>query len=70
METFEYKVKIQAKDSSEAKKVLSVLFDIKKALSTEDLFLFAEAVKKKPSLIKKAKMFLKRAKGANAISML
>ena len=58
METFEYKVKIQAKTSTEAKKILSALFDIKKALPTEDLFLFAEAIKEKPSLIKKAKMFL------------
>jgi len=58
MATFEYKVKIQAKDSSEAKKILTALFDIKKSVSTDDLFLFAGAVKKNPKLVNKAKMFI------------
>lgn len=58
MQIFEYKVKIQAEDSVEAKKILTALFDIKKSVSTEDLLFFAKAVKEKPSLVKKAKMFL------------
>ena len=58
MPTFEFKVKIQASDNTQAKQILTVLFDIKKALSDKDLFLFAKAVKEKPNLIKKAKMFL------------
>lgn len=58
MEIFEFKVKIQAKDNDEAKKILTALFDIKKAVSAEDLLLFAGAIKKNPSLVKKAKMFL------------
>jgi hypothetical protein len=58
MQTFEYKVKIQAKDSKEAKQILTALFDIKKAVSTADLLVFSKAIKEKPSLVKKAKMFL------------
>lgn len=58
MQTFEFKVKIQANNNEEAKKILTALFDIKKAVSTEDLMLFAKAVKEKPGLIKKAKMFI------------
>jgi len=58
MQTFEYKVKIQAKDSKEAKQILTALFDIKKAVNTADLLVFSKAIKEKPSLVKKAKMFL------------
>ena len=58
MEAFEFKVKIQAKDNEEAKKILTALFDIKKAVSTDDLILFAKAIKEKPSLVKKARMFI------------
>jgi len=58
MQPFEFKVKIQASDNAQAKKILTALFDIKKGLSDKDLFLFAKAVKEKPNLIKKAKMFL------------
>jgi len=58
MAQFEFKVKIQATDNEQAKKVLTAMFDIKKALSDSDLFLFAKSIKEKPNLIKKAKMFL------------
>ncbi len=58
MKIFEYKVKIQANNSIEAKNILSALFDIKKSVSTEDLLVFAKAIKEKPSLVKKAKMFI------------
>jgi len=58
MEAFEFKVKIQAKDNSEAKQILTALFDIKKAVNTADLLTFAKAIKEKPSLVKKAKLFL------------
>lgn len=58
MQTFEFKVKIQANDNEEAKKILTALFDIKKSLNTDDLLLFAKAIKEKPSLVKKAKMFI------------
>ena len=58
MAQFEFKVKIQAPDNAKAKQVLSAMFEIKKALSDEDLLLLAKAVKEKPNLIKKAKMFL------------
>ena len=58
MQAFEYKVKIQAKDHNEAKQILTALFDIKKAVSSKDLMVFAKAIKEKPSLVKRAKMFL------------
>lgn len=58
MPTFEYKVKIQANDSNEAKQILSALFDIKKSVETDDLIFFAQKVKEKPGLVKKAKKFL------------
>ncbi len=58
MPSFEFKVKIQAKDNAEAKKILAAMFDIKKSVTTEDLLIFSKAVKEKPGLVKKAKMFL------------
>jgi len=58
MPTFDFKVKIQAKDNTEAKKILKALFDIKKAVNTDDLLFFSSAIVKKPGLVKKAKMFL------------
>jgi len=58
MQTFEFTVKIQATNNEQAKQILTAMFDIKKTLSTEDLFLFAKAIKEKPQLIKKAKMFI------------
>jgi len=58
METFEFKVKIQAKSNDEAKRILTAMFDIKKAVSVEDLQFFADAITKNPGLVKKAKMFM------------
>jgi len=58
MPTFDFKVKIQAKDNAEAKKILKALFDIKKAVSTDDLLFFSSAIVKKPGLVKQAKRFL------------
>jgi hypothetical protein len=58
MNTFEFKVNIQASDNAKAKQVLKAMFDIKKGLSDEDLIGLAIIVKEKPHLIKKAKMFL------------
>ncbi len=58
MQAFEYKVKIQAEDSAQAKKILKALFDIKKSVSTDDLFKFSKAIVEKPGLVKRAKMFL------------
>lgn len=58
MQSFEFKVKINASDNKEARQILTAMFDIKKSVSTEDLLLFAKAVKEKPNLVKKAKMFL------------
>ena len=58
MENFEFKVKIQAKNKAQAKQTLTAMFDIKKAVSADDLICFADAIKKKPQLVKKAKMFI------------
>ena len=58
MQAFEFKVKIQYQDNPEAKKILTALFYIKKAVNTADLITFAKAIKEKPSLVKRAKMFL------------
>ena len=58
MAQFEFKVKVDATSNANAKQVLTAMFDIKKALSDADLLLLAKAVKEKPNLIKKAKMFL------------
>jgi len=55
---FEFKVKIQAKNNEQAKKLLKAMFDIKKALKDDDLLLLAKSLKDNPSLIKKAKLFL------------
>jgi len=58
METFEFKVNIQASSNKDAKQVLSAMFEIKKSLSDEDLIGLAKIIKEKPHLVKKAKMFL------------
>lgn len=58
MQTFEFKVKIQANSKEQAKQVLTALFDIKKATTDDDLVLFAKAIKKNPGLVRKAKMFI------------
>lgn len=58
MEKFEFKVRIQAKSEQDAVKILTALFDIKKAISDEELLKVAEVIKKKPNLVKKLKAFL------------
>jgi len=58
MAQFEFKVKVEAISNANAKQVLTAMFDIKKALSDEDLIGLAKLVKEKPHLVKKAKMFL------------
>jgi hypothetical protein len=62
MTTFEYKVKIEAQSPEEAKEILQAMFDLMKTtrqeLSTRDFIEFASKIKKKPSLVKKAKMFI------------
>ncbi len=58
MQSFEFKVKVEATSNARAKQVLKAMFDIKKALNDSDLLLLAKAIKEKPNLIKKAKMFL------------
>ena len=58
MQTFEFKVKIEAETKEKAKKILTALFDIKKSVSDSDLVFFANAIKNNPKLVKKAKMFM------------
>jgi hypothetical protein len=62
MKTFEFKVKIEAESNEEARKVLSAMFDIMKTIrnetSTGEFIEFAGKLKAKPSLVRKAKMFI------------
>ena len=62
MKTYEYKVKIDADNPEEAKAILQGMFDLMKTtrqeLSTRDFIEFARKIKEKPSLVKKAKMFI------------
>lgn len=58
MKIHEFKVSIQAETKQEAKAILTAMFDIKKALSTEDLLVFAKTAKERPQLIRKARRFL------------
>jgi len=62
MATFQYKVNIDADNDAEAKQVLSSMFDIMKTVrnrtSTKDFIAFATALKNKPSLVDKAKLFM------------
>lgn len=62
MTTFEFKVKIDAASNEEAKAVLQAMFDLMKTtrseLSTADFIDFAKKIKAKPSLVRKAKMFI------------
>jgi len=59
MGTYEFKVNIQAGSEKEAENILNALIDIKIAMSANDLLMFAGAIKKKPHLIRKAKIFLR-----------
>jgi hypothetical protein len=62
MTTFEFKVKIDAESNDEAKAILQAMFDLMKTtrseLSTADFIDFAKKIKAKPSLVRKAKMFM------------
>jgi len=62
MTTFEFKVKIDADSNEEAKAILQAMFDLMKTtrseLSTADFIDYAKKIKAKPSLVRKAKMFI------------
>lgn len=62
MSAYEYKVKIEASSPEEAKRILQAMFDLmkttRKQTSTEEFIEFANKIQAKPSLIKKAKMFI------------
>ncbi len=62
MQTFEYKVKIEAENSEEAKKILSAMFDlmktVKSEVSSKDFVEMASKIKANPKLVKQAMMFL------------
>jgi hypothetical protein len=55
---YTYNVKIDAPSSDKAKEALQAMFDLKKAMSHEDLILFAKKVKENPGLIQTAKKWL------------
>lgn len=63
MNSYEYKVKIEADSPEQAKAVLQAMFDLMKTvrgeLSTDEFIQFAAKIKNKPSLIHKAKFFLR-----------
>jgi len=62
MTTFEFKVKIEAENNDEARALLQAMFDLMKTtrseLSTAEFIDFAKKIKAKPSLVRKAKMFI------------
>jgi len=62
MTTFEFKVKIEAENNDEARALLQAMFDLMKTtrseLSTNEFIDFAKKIKAKPSLVRKAKMFI------------
>jgi hypothetical protein len=62
MTIFEFKVKIEAENNDEARALLQAMFDLMKTtrseLSTADFIDFAKKIKSKPSLVRKAKMFI------------
>lgn len=62
MSSFEFKVKIEANSPDEAREILQAMFDLMKTtrqeLSTRDFIEFVKKIKAKPSLVKKAKMFI------------
>ncbi|HBG70497.1 MAG: hypothetical protein A2W93_03520 [Bacteroidetes bacterium GWF2_43_63] len=62
MKTFEFKVMIEAQSADEAKEILRAMFDLMKTtrqeLSTKDFIDFSKKIKEKPSLVRKAKMFI------------
>lgn len=62
MQTYEFKVKIEAKDNNQANELLQAMFDLMKTtrqqLSAQDFIDFSKKIKSNPKLINKAKMFI------------
>jgi hypothetical protein len=62
MPTYDFKVKIEAENIEEARKVLASMFDLMKTIrretSTQDFIDFGAKLKANPALVKKAKMFI------------
>jgi hypothetical protein len=62
MTTFDFTVKIEAENRDEARDVLLAMFDIMKTVrketSTKEFIDFGNKLREKPSLVKKAKMFI------------
>jgi NifU-like protein involved in Fe-S cluster formation len=62
MPTYDFKVTIEGESIEEARKILASMFDILKTIrgetSTRDFIEFAQKLKAKPALVKKAKMFI------------
>lgn len=62
MQRFDFTVIIEAENREEARDVLLAMFDIMKTIrketSTKDFIDFGNKLKNKPSLVKKAKMFI------------
>ena len=58
MEKFEFKVRVEANSKEHALKILNALFEIKRAVSEEDLMKISDVIKRKPGLVKKLKAFL------------
>lgn len=62
MEKFDFTVMIEAENREEARQVLLSMFDIMKTIrqetGTKDFIDFADKLKAKPSLVKKAKLFI------------
>jgi hypothetical protein len=62
MQKFDFTVLIEAESKEEARQVLLSMFDIMKTIrqetGTKDFIEFASKLKAKPSLVKKAKLFI------------
>jgi hypothetical protein len=62
MQKFDFTVIIEAENRDEARQVLLSMFDIMKTIrqetGTKDFIEFAGRLKAKPSLVKKAKLFI------------
>ena len=62
MQKFDFTVIIEAENQEEARDVLLSMFDIMKTIrnetSTKDFIEFGNKLKAKPSLVKKAKLFI------------
>ena len=62
MPTFDFTVKIEADSKDEARDVLLSMFDIMKTIrketSTKEFIEFGTKLKEKPSLVRKAKLFI------------